>query len=239
MLVSGKERVRAALMAIACAAGLGASSAHAALVARSTDSVGGLLYTGIGETAPGNGIGSGFYQVGACGFDGTNTTCSLTGSYTETAASTNNPGGTGSFLFEQIFPGMTNPITARSQTAGSNSVFLLALGAGSFRLTLTPTSGTPITGVFPATPFSDSIGFSLFFGPSAACTGLSSMVACSVANVGLNAGSTISGAIADAFFTIPDSIIPVDPDPIPVPGAIALFATGAAAFAAAKRKRKA
>ena len=227
---------RAAAAAIAL--GLGVSSANAALVARSTDAVGGLLYTGIGETMPGNGIGSGFYQVGACSFDGTNTTCSLTGSYTETAASTNNPGGTGTYVFEQIFPGTTNPITARSQTPGSNSVFLLGLGAGSFRLTLTPASGTPITGIFPATPFSDSIGFSLFLTPQAVCTGLSSMVPCSIANVGVNPGSTISGPIGEAFFTVPDSIIPVDPDPIPVPGAIALFATGAAAFAAAKRKRK-
>lgn len=228
-----------ALVASACAAALGFASADAALIVRSTDAVGGLSYTGIGATSPGNGVGSGFYQVGACSFDGANTTCSLTGSYTETAASTNNPGGTGSFLFEQIFPGTTNPITARSQSPGSNSVFLLGLGSGFFRLTLTPTSGAPITGVFPATPFSDSIGFSLFLTSAAACTGLPAMVACSIANVGLNPGSNISGPIGEAFFTVPDSLIPIDPNPIPVPGAIALFASGAAAFAAAKRKRRA
>jgi hypothetical protein len=215
---------------------LGSTAANAALVARSTDLVGGLLYTGVGETMPGNGVGSGFYQVGSCSFNGTITTCSSTGSYTETADSTNNPGETGTFLFEQIFPGTVNPITARSQTSGSNNLVLLNLGAGFFRLTLTPSMGAPITGVFPADPFSDSIGFSLFLGRDAGCTGLSMMVVCSIGNVGLNPGSTISGSIGEAFFTIPDSIIPVDP--IPVPGAIALFATGAAAFAAAKRRRK-
>jgi len=232
------KKTGAALVAAACVGGAALSSASAALVAVSTDSVGGLSYTGLGDIQPG--VGSGRYQVGDCAFNGTNTVCTLTGSYAETAASTNNPGGTGTYLFEQIWPGDgTNPVIARSQTAGSNSVFLASLGAGFFRLTLTPTSGAPITGVFPATPFSNSIGFSLFLTPQAVCTGLSSMVACSIANVGRTPGSNISGPIGEAFFTVPDSIIPVDPNPVPVPGAIALFATGAAFFAAAKRKRAA
>lgn len=234
-----KSTSAAAAIAALCAIGATAP-ANAALVARSTDSVGGLLYSGLGDTSPGSGIGTGSYQAGACAFDGANTVCTLTGSYTETTDSSNNPGGTGSFLFEQIWPGSgANPVVARSQTPGSNNLFLSAVGSAFFRLTLTPTSGAPITGIFPATPFSDSIGFSLFLTPSAVCTGLSSMLACSVANVGRNPGSTISGPIGEAFFTVPDSIIPVDPDPIPVPGAIALFATGAAAFAAAKRRRQA
>ncbi len=238
MSIMGFRGVRRALLAAAAIAGAGIASAEAALVALSTNSVGGLLYTGLGDIQAG--VGSGRYQVGACGFDGTNSVCTLTGSYTQTAMSTDNPGATGSFLFEQIWPGSgTNPIVARSRTAGSNDLFLATVGAGFFRLTLTPSSGPQISGIFPAIPFSDSIGFSLFLTTQAVCTGLAPGVACSVGNVGRTPGSTISGAIGDAFFTIPDSLIPVDPNPVPIPGAIALFATGAAAFAAAKRKRKA
>ncbi len=229
---------RRALLAAAAALGAGLASAEAALVAISTDSVGGLSYSGLGDIQPG--VGSGRYQVGNCAFNGTNTVCTLTGSYTETSASTHTPGATGSYLFEQIWPGNgINPVIARSQTAGSNSLFLASVDAGFFRLTLTPTTGPQISGVFPATPFGDSIGFSLFLTPTAVCTGLSAAVACSVSNVGRTPGSNISGPIGEAFFTVPDQIIPIDPNPVPVPGAIALFATGAAAFAAAKRKRKA
>jgi hypothetical protein len=204
------------------------------LVATSTAPAGTLRYEGLGDI--GGGIGSGRYFLGDCSFDGTDTSCLLSGSYVESAGSGHEPGATGSFEMVMRYAGNgPNPVLARSRTPGSDELQLMALGSGSFALTLTPDDGGSFAGVFPAVPFTDSIGWSAFLTAGAVCTGLGAGQACGVGQVGLTAGATIQGGVSPFVFSLP---LPDAPPPIPEPATWALMLAGLAATAAGAGRRR-
>ncbi|MGV6819353.1 MAG: VPLPA-CTERM sorting domain-containing protein [Parvularcula sp.] len=213
-----------------------AGSAQAALIATASAPSGSLRYEGLGELTPGSGIGTGFYQLGDCAFDGSQTVCTVSGSYVEDASSTLNPGDTGTFVFRQIFSGAVNPVTARSDAPGSNSLFLNSLGDAIFEIDVTTSGGATYSGIFPAMPFSDSIGFAAFVGPSVSCTGLSPSTPCSISNVGLTPGAVLLSNISPFQFSLPDSILMADP--VPLPAAAWLFGTALVGAGAARRRRQ-
>ena len=191
------------LVASAALAALCTSPAQAMFVAESDVPIGTLRYEGLGDL--GGGVGSGRYFLGDCAQAGGSTLCTLSGSYVEAASSTRLPGDTGTFELTMSFPGVgPNPIIARSRIAGSDELQLNALGSGSFALKVLTSDGTEIGGLFPDTPFSNSIGWSAFLKPGAfACTGLTAGQACNISTVGLTAGAVISGDVSPVFFSVP------------------------------------
>lgn len=175
----------------------------ATIIGHATSTTGNVLYEGLGDLGDGvaDGRGAGLYRLGSCAFAGGQTTCTLSGSYVEDAASVS-PGATGSFQFRTIWPGSgANPIIARSETAGSDALVLSALGGGHFELELFPSGGGSILGLFPATPSANSIAWSSFLAAGAVCTG--SPASCTIGQVGLTNGSTITGPLASFPFRLP------------------------------------
>ncbi len=197
--------------------------AAAPILGHATTVSGTTFFEGLGDLGDGaaDGRGAGFYSLGTCGFAAGFTTCRVTGSYVEDAGS-QNPGATGTFEFRTVWSGAgTSPIIARSTTAGGNTIQLFTLNGGFFELDLLPTSGGSFHGVFPASPFSDSVLWSSLGGAGATCTGSPS--ACSVGQVLLTAGATISGPTASFSFNLPQ--------PVAEPSAALLLLPLAAAFA--------
>ncbi|HKP67156.1 MAG TPA: hypothetical protein VJX31_11065 [Casimicrobiaceae bacterium] len=182
--------------------------AHAALVMQSTDVSGGLLYSGLGDI--GGGVGSGRYTFTDCAFDGVNTTCSLTGRYTETAQSMHAPGQSGEFTLRMRYFGSgITPVIAHSDTAGSDVLRFTSVGDTVFTLTMFPDSGGILTGLYPAANFPDSIAFAAFLDPAAySCTGLPAGRTCGIGQVGLVAGATISGGVKPLVITVPNPAPP-------------------------------
>ncbi|MEM9839008.1 MAG: PEP-CTERM sorting domain-containing protein [Pseudomonadota bacterium] len=219
--------------ALGLAAGLiaavGAAQASA-ITGQSTSIIGTVNYEGFGDD--GSGRGTGRYTAGNCSFDGMNTTCITTGDFVQNGDSADDPGGTGTFTFTQTFSGTVSPVLARSVTPGSNSLVFTSVGDAIFELTLTTNDNDVFTGIFPDDPFENSINFSLFLGNVATCTGLG-MVPCSISNVGLTPGATITGATSLLAFSIPV----IEPSPVPVPGALPLMAAGLAGVFGMRRKR--
>ena len=170
---------------------------------QSTNPTGLLTLTGLGESSPGSGIGQVRYLLGDC-VQQTDTVCTLTGTYQETAQSDYNPGGRGQFIMEFTYAGTgPSPVIAESTQPGGNSVVFVELGVGLYTLTLTPESGSPLVGQFPAAVFENSIGFNAFFGGNANCTGLAIGQSCGVGQVGLTPGAEISGNVTPFNFVIP------------------------------------
>ena len=139
--------------------------------------------TGIGANASGQGQSK--MTWGSCVFDGTNTTCTLSGSFTGF-------GGGGTYSFLITYPGngafpliaITNP--------GSDQFFAQALSNLTLTITLTENNGTAIS-------FYSFANFNFVFS-NATCTGGST---CGVGNVGLAPSATISGPITGSFDPTP------------------------------------
>ena len=113
-----------------------------------------------------------------------------------------------------------SPIIARSVTPGHNVLNIFNLGGGHFELDMFPSVGGGFSGVFPDVPFSDSIGFAAFLqAGTTTCTGAPST--CSIGQVGLTPGSSISGPVSAFSFSIlqPDATTTV-----PEPGSLLLVA---------------
>jgi uncharacterized protein (TIGR03437 family) len=143
-----------------------------------------VTFTGTGVNATGAGTSS--ISWGSCVYDGSNTTCTVSGTYTGLGS-----GGTYSFVLDYAGNG-ASPLSAVASPPGSNLVYY-SLSAGSFVFTITPNGGSPVR-------FYD-LTEALFFDPSTdSCTGVS---ACSVGAVGMTIGGTITGPVNGTFDTTP------------------------------------
>ena len=220
---------------------LAPSAANAALSATADTINGGFLYEGLGENpAIGPNIGTGRVTIGDCVFDGVNTVCTTTGTYTEDPTSSNDPGATGSFVFTQTFAGMgPSPALGRSIDPFGDFFQFFDVGDAIFEILVTPSTGGSFGGIFPDDPFEDSIGFFLEVAPGMQmCTGLDAMVTCGLGQAGLVDGATFAGPIGSFVFTIPDNLLPDDMTPIPLPAAAPLMLAGLAGLGAMRRRKK-
>ena len=147
--------------------------------------------TGIGPNASGQGQSK--MTWGSCAFDGTNTNCTLSGSFTGFA-------GGGTYSFVVSYPGTgAFPLIAVTNP-GSDQFFAQALSAYSFKITLVENSG-------PTVSFYSFANFGFLFS-GATCTGVGT---CNVGPVGQTQNATISGPIVGTFdptpFVSPSGVI--------------------------------
>jgi uncharacterized protein (TIGR03437 family) len=158
------------------------ASATVATLAASNESV---TLTGVGANSSGQGVST--VKWGNCSFDGTNTKCQVSGTFTGIGL-----GGTYKAIF--TYPGNgPSPLQAVSNTPGSDFVFFNLIGQGSFDFTLTEnSSGTVHT-------FS-ILTYQFFYNSAAKCTVVAS---CAVGQVGLTAGATITGPVIGSYDATP------------------------------------
>ncbi|HWC98823.1 MAG TPA: hypothetical protein VG456_18815 [Candidatus Sulfopaludibacter sp.] len=142
-----------------------------------------FVLTGTGINASGSGTAR--MTLGSCTYDGTNTTCVLSGPYTGL-------GNGGVYKFTAVYPGNgPSPLSAITTPPSSDS-FTLSVTAGSFAFTLTPTDGKE-------TQFYDLSGF-IRYGASATCSGVST---CGVGAVSQSQGGVITGVVTGQWDTTP------------------------------------
>ena len=143
-----------------------------------------ITLTGLG----GNSAGEGQVRVtwGSCNFDGTNTTCTVSAPFLGVGS-----GGTISSVLTYSGSGIS-PLTAVSLSPGSNQV-TLQLASGSFVTTLAESNGTTLT-------FDGEVPFFQYNG--ATCTGVSP-ANCTVGQIGLTVGATITGQVTGTFDPTP------------------------------------
>lgn len=227
LYVQGSEEMKKPKigLSLACAAFgvLATTSASAIIIGSASGDLGNFRYDGLGAIDPARpGNGAGVYTLGTCIGGATETICSLAGAYTESAGS-DSPGAAGTFLMRMIYPGLgASPVTAISQTPGDNALFLYQLNGGHFTLDLFPSTGGQITGLFPATPFANSIGFGAFAdAESTSCTGISA-ANCTIGQVGLLSGASLFSRISFFSFSIPTAGAVT----VPEPGSLALLGIG-------------
>ena len=140
-----------------------------------------LTLTGTGPDS--SKAGTARVTLGACSYDGANTTCILSGSYTAV--------GGGAYQFKLVYAGNgPSPLTAVISPPGG-SLYTMSLAAGTLSFTLTPSGGSA--------QFYDFTG-NFFYDSTAACTGVSS---CSVSTVGQSQGGTITGPVTGSFDPTP------------------------------------
>jgi hypothetical protein len=168
---------------------------------------GAFLYIGKGEAPVGSMIGTGLYRIGDC-IQLLDTRCSIEGRYAEDVASGNVPGQQGNFTFIMTYPGVgDSPVLAKSVLPNSNSLQFVGSNPARFELSLFPDSGGKFSGLFPETPFIDSLNFSAFIQPVAVCSGLSVGVSCSIGQVGQIDGARIMASLNNLNFSIPGSAL--------------------------------
>ncbi len=149
------------------------ASSAAATVATLGTSTQNVTLTGLGLN---QGSGTSRITMGTCNYDGTNTTCILSGTYTGL-------GNGGAYQFKLVYPSNgPSPLTAITNPPSSN-FFAASLSAGTFTVTLTPTGGSPVQ------IFDPNFNW-VYSNPT--CTGTST---CSVSAVGQTPASTISGQV--------------------------------------------
>jgi uncharacterized protein (TIGR03437 family) len=142
--------------------------------------------TGIGANSAGQ--GQSLVGFGSCSYDGTNTTCTVSGPYT----GFNNGSGTYSFVVTYAGNGQFPLIAVNN--AGNNLFSYTATNNFSLVITLTPASGTPVS-------FYSFANFDFYYS-TPACTGVPAG-SCSVSQVGATQGATITGPITGTFDPTP------------------------------------
>jgi len=141
-----------------------------------------VTFTGLGGTATGQGQSR--VSWGSCTYDGTNTTCTVSGHFTGL-------GGGGTYNSVLTYPGNgPSPLNAISSTPGGDQIFF-NLSSGSLVMTIVENDGPTVTFYGPGLRFDFS---------GATCTGVP---VCSVGPEGLVVGATISGPITGTFDATP------------------------------------
>ena len=177
-------RVTAIPLFFFCVAFLPPASAQTATYANSNQAV---TLTGLGGSG---GVGQSRVNWGNCVYDGTNTKCSLTATYTGVGG-----GGTISMVLAYKGNGIS-PFTANSISPGSDYVTfgLTAGSSGTISVSLTENTGATVAFL--------SNNFTFFYNSSASCSG-TSVPACSIGQVGLTPGAVMSGTVFGTFDATP------------------------------------
>jgi hypothetical protein len=238
--VHGNPRqLKRALATLACCASLAApAGAQIRIQATSFTSGNVLAYFGLGDL--GGGVGRGTYQMGDCAFDGVGRTyCTVAGSYVELSNSLN-PGATGTFIWRMSWLGSgPNPIQARSNSPGDNSLVLHNVPSGAF-FEVFLGNGLYANLDFGAAdtpnPTGGQLNWQAFASPAAVCTG--SPATCSIGAVGLTNGATLTSPLAPLAIqlTYPGNVVPITT--VPEPATIALVAAGLAVLGAWGSRRR-
>jgi uncharacterized protein (TIGR03437 family) len=143
-----------------------------------------LVLTGLGPNSSGDGVSR--VTWGSCSYDGTNTTCTLSGSFTGLGS-----GGTYNFVLKYAGNG-PSPLTAITQPG--SDLFTLALSSGSLTFTFNESNGTTLT--------YNKLSYSIFYIPGlTTCT--PTLTDCGPGGVGQTAGATISGPVNGSFNIAP------------------------------------
>jgi uncharacterized protein (TIGR03437 family) len=147
-----------------------------------------VTLTGLG----GNAVGDGQVRAtwGSCTFDGKNSVCTVSAPFTGVG-----PGGTISFVLTYAGNG-PSPLTAVSQSPGNDQLGPFSLSSGSFVTTITESDGTTLI-------YDGEAPYMQYNQPGdapAQCTLVSS---CSVGQVGLAFGATITGQVSGSFDPTP------------------------------------
>ena len=134
-----------------------------------------------------NASGDGVSQVtwGNCSYDGTKTTCTLSGPFTGLG-----PGGT--YVFTLTYPG-NGPSPLDAITAPGSDLFSISLASGSLTYELNESNGTSV---------SYHMGVEVFYVPDlTSCTG--NVATCGPGDVGQTPGATITGPVTGTINLAP------------------------------------
>ncbi len=143
-----------------------------------------LVLTGLGPNSSGDGVSR--ITWGSCTYNGTTTTCTLSGPFTGLG-----PGGT--WVYTLTYPG-NGPSPLNAVTQPGSDLFSLAFsGSGSLTFVFNESNGASV---------SYTQSGSLFYVPAlTSCTG--NVTDCSVGAVGQTAGATISGPVTGTLNVAP------------------------------------
>jgi uncharacterized protein (TIGR03437 family) len=143
-----------------------------------------ITLTGLGPDSKGNGRST--LTWGDCSFDGTNTNCTLSGSFTGLG-----PGGT--WDLSLTYPG-NGPSPATAITAPGSNLFSLSLSSGRVTWVFQESKGTTVT-------FYYLTGSIFYVGSETTCTG--NVSSCDVGAVGQTPGATETGPVNGSFNPLP------------------------------------
>ena len=150
------------------------------------------FFTMAGTGANAGGLGQYIVTMGACSVSGGNTTCTLSGNFTGTTAGFTD--GTYSLVTTYLGTGST-PFLGVEQAAGSNYfAFSSAPQTATMTLNLTTSTGTVVAPMLVSSQFVTGAAFNFIYSGSAICGG-TAVSSCNVAQVGVTAGSNITGQV--------------------------------------------
>ena len=147
------------------------------------------------------GLGQYIITLGACSTSNGNTTCTLSGNFTGAT-----PGFTaGTYILSSTYVGTgSSPFLGVEQAAGSNSfTFSSAPQTATINLNLTTSTGTVVVPILAGGEFVTGASVGLVYSAST-CSG-TPVSSCAVAQVGLTAGSSITGPVTGTATFVPPS----------------------------------
>jgi uncharacterized protein (TIGR03437 family) len=175
-----------------CVAFLSPRASAVTVTATYTNSSQAVTLTGLGGSA---GVGQSRVTWGSCVYSGTNTNCTVSAPYTGVGG-----GGTISIVF--TYPGNgISPFLANSVTPGSNNITFAPFApgtSGTITVNLMENTGATVSFLTTSTSF-PNFNFN-YTNPT--CTGIASS-SCSVGQVGLTPGATITGTAIGTFDDTP------------------------------------
>ena len=147
------------------------------------------------------GLGQYIITLGACSTSNGSTTCTLSGNFTGAT-----PGFTvGTYILSSTYVGTgSSPFLGVEQAAGSNSfTFSSAPQTATITLNLTTSTGTVVVPILAGGEFVTGASVGLVYSAST-CSG-TPVSSCAVAQVGLTAGSSITGPVTGTATFVPPS----------------------------------